>query len=411
MDNWSSNQVFYGAAGVNALESTVNGTNRQLSDYIRNKIIQLANCGVSPCEISNRLMVSYGTIIKILGPIYDPRSVRSSSIGGSKPKVATPAVVNKIVQYKHQNPTIFAWEIRDRLMEEAVCDQDNVPSVSSINRILRNKAAEKAAQYNMLERERQHLTGLYMQHWRPDVAMAPMVPYPYPICRNPPMTSEVATLTPIAKREPDFIESLNVRESNYERTSPDGKEVRWQSSSYSSTETKFENESIEEETSMISLEIKDETRKTEPVCAEQENDQKRKLRRNRTTFTQDQLQILEKEFQSSQYPDVSTREELASKIDMSEARVQVWFSNRRAKFRRNRNMQSVRSPSSPVFAGYYHMYHGFEYPERPFSSINVRPYTSPPFEPYSVQRSRFSRPHSSLLSNNSSLEYHRVYSR
>lgn len=237
--------VFYGAAGVNALESTVNGTNRQLPDYIRNKIIQLANCGVSPCEISNRLMVSYGTIIKILGPIYDPRSVRSSSIGGSKPKVATPAVVNKIVQYKHQNPTIFAWEIRDRLMEESVCDQDNVPSVSSINRILRNKAAEKAAQYNMLERERQHLTGLYMQHWRPDVAMAPMVPYPYPICRNPPMTSVVPTLTPIAKRETDFIESLNVRESNYERTSPDEKEVRWQSSSYSSTETKFENESIE----------------------------------------------------------------------------------------------------------------------------------------------------------------------
>lgn len=38
---------------------------------------------------------------------------------------------------------MFAWEIRDRLISEGVCDQETVPSVSSINRIVRNKAAEK----------------------------------------------------------------------------------------------------------------------------------------------------------------------------------------------------------------------------------------------------------------------------
>jgi len=39
-------------------------------------------------------------------------------IGGSKPKVATPEVVAKIESYKRENPTIFAWEIRERLISE-----------------------------------------------------------------------------------------------------------------------------------------------------------------------------------------------------------------------------------------------------------------------------------------------------
>lgn len=55
-------------------------------------------------------------------------------IGGSKPKVATPKVVDAITRYKHENPTMFAWEIRDRLLSEGVCTSENVPSVSSINR-------------------------------------------------------------------------------------------------------------------------------------------------------------------------------------------------------------------------------------------------------------------------------------
>ena len=58
-------------------------------------------------------------------------------IGGSKPKVATPQVVSKIEQYKRENPTIFAWEIREKLISENVCTPSTAPSVSSINRILR----------------------------------------------------------------------------------------------------------------------------------------------------------------------------------------------------------------------------------------------------------------------------------
>lgn len=118
-----------GHSGINQLGGTyVNG--RPLPDHIRLKIVELSNSGARPCDISRMLQVSNGCVSKILGRYFETGTVKPRAIGGSKPRVATPEVVRKIAMFKRENPSIFAWEIRDRLMNEHVCDSEGVPSVS-----------------------------------------------------------------------------------------------------------------------------------------------------------------------------------------------------------------------------------------------------------------------------------------
>ncbi|KFM02956.1 Paired box protein Pax-4, partial [Aptenodytes forsteri] len=223
-----------GPSGVNQLGGLfVNG--RPLPACKRKRIIELAACGIRTSDISRSLKVSNGCVSKILGHYYRTGAMEPKAIGGSKPRMATPEVVARIAQLKLEQPSLFAWEIRQQLHAEGICTSNRTPSVSSINRVLRNLpsdlrlAAERGFARDPLPQGTQH----------------------------PPRGSASSQRLLLSTQH-----------------------------------------------------------------------------RSRTVFSSQQSEALEKEFQRGQYPDTVTRERLAAATQLPDATIRVWFSNRRAKWRR-----------------------------------------------------------------------------
>ena len=128
---------------------------RPLPNDTRKKIVDLYKQGMQPCNISRNLRVSHGCVSKILARFNETGSIAPGTAGGSKPRKTTPKVVQKIKEYKVKDPAIFAREIRDRLLNDGVCNEYNVPSVSSVSRILREKVGNVLNPNNPLYKDYQ----------------------------------------------------------------------------------------------------------------------------------------------------------------------------------------------------------------------------------------------------------------
>ncbi|VDP52138.1 unnamed protein product, partial [Soboliphyme baturini] len=127
---WSSSET---RTATNQLGG-IYANGRPLPATLRRKIVEMAISGVKPCRISKELRVSHGCVSKILSKWRETGSINPGKIGGSKPKKSLPEVIAAINIYKRRRPSMFSWEIRERLLADGICNEYNVPSISSINR-------------------------------------------------------------------------------------------------------------------------------------------------------------------------------------------------------------------------------------------------------------------------------------
>ncbi|KAJ8275632.1 hypothetical protein COCON_G00073840, partial [Conger conger] len=80
---------------------------------------------------------------------------------------------------------------------------------------------------------------------------------------------------------------------------------------------------------------------------EQGSAHRRKARRVRTIFSEQQLFALEKKFQRQKYLSTPDRSDLARSLDLTQLQVKTWYQNRRMKWKKMVLKRGQKSPTKP----------------------------------------------------------------
>ncbi|XP_058945095.2 paired box protein Pax-3-B-like [Pocillopora verrucosa] len=267
----------------------VNG--KPLPNSVRQRIIEMAELGIRPCDISRQLKVSHGCISKLLAKYNDTGSFEPGRAKRKTSRDVSTEVRNKIEEYRRAAPGIFSWEVKEKLVADGLCTKETLPPLTVISRLLRRVRS----------------------------------------------TGSDTEISPVAAKDVEMdCSKENEHRKNFTAFSIDN--ILMEKEKWETHEEKVDTgEMITTKVIELGCTVTDSVLNDLPSPASNNcnnnghNAVRLYQRRNRTKFTSDQIEELTKAFEKTRYPDALTREELAERLRISESKIQVWFSNHRSK--------------------------------------------------------------------------------
>ena len=125
---------------------------KPLPNTVRQRIIEMAELGIRPCDISRQLKVSHGCISKLLSKYNDTGSFEPGRAKRKTSRDVSSEVKNKIEEYRRTAPGIFSWEVKEKLVADGWCTKESLPPLTVISRLLR-RARSTGSELEVCEAE------------------------------------------------------------------------------------------------------------------------------------------------------------------------------------------------------------------------------------------------------------------